>query len=89
MFILNTAGNCEVDVGKGIGGNCVSRLCRELNIPQPSASHYVKGLIDAGLIIQVRSGRRRFLFPDPSAADELQNFTQFVSEKVIPVPHSD
>ena len=82
LKILEKSCECDVDMKKGMGGNCVTQIAVELELPQPTVSNHVKELSNCGLVKTHRKGRKVFLFVDPKVAEEFSEFSEFVTNKV-------
>ncbi len=55
---------CDLDQQQGYEGNCVSAIMEDLNLPQSTASMYIKDLRDSGLIKCQKRGK--FLYCKPN-----------------------
>lgn len=82
LKILEKSCECDVDEKEGVGGNCVTQIAVELELPQPTVSNHVKELVNCGLVESHRRGRKVFLFVSTGVADEMKSFSEYVSEKV-------
>lgn len=56
------------------GTSCCMDLTERINLAQPSVSHHIKALTEAGLITQSRQGRSVKLCLNFSRMQELENF---------------
>ena len=70
----------------GQGTVCACHLPSQLGISQPTLSHHLKKLVDAGLVRREYRGRWAHYSPHSEALDALRGFLQQVS--VVSVPHS-
>lgn len=57
MKIAEQGCDCDLDSQQGYTGNCVTGVMRELNIPQSTASSYIKDLENWGLIECKKNGK--------------------------------
>lgn len=65
-----------------VSDNCVSKISKCLDIPQPTVSNHVKELVDFGLVESKRKGKNIYLFPSPLFSDNIQEFSGYVTGKV-------
>lgn len=80
--ILSEACSCDLDGKKGISGNCVSALAKDLELNQPTVSNHIKELISANLIGIRKVGTRSYLFGTNRSVEILSNFTNHVTKEV-------
>lgn len=73
--------DCDLDGQKGFSGNCVSGIMRELKIPQPTASSYIKDLANWGLIECKKNGKFVYCRPKRETLIAMKSFIDSVVER--------
>lgn len=80
--ILSEACSCDLDNKKGISGNCVSELAKDLSLNQPTVSNHIKELLAAGLIGVRKVGTRSYLFGTNTSVARIHEFAVHASSEV-------
>lgn len=73
MKIAEQGCNCDLDNQQGCTGNCVSGVTRDLNIPQSTASMYIKDLENGGLIECKKNGKYVYCKPKHETLIAMRN----------------
>ena len=79
---LPNSANCEY-------GNNVSQLAGKLGVPQPTISHHLKVLRQAGLVTNRKMCRDVFYWIDPAASKKVQHLLDLVFGPLPPDPESE
>ncbi len=74
LKILNEGCDCNIDTQTGYSGNCVSGIVQELNLPQSTASTYIKDLADAGIIECKKNGKYVYCRPNRKTLTTIRSF---------------
>jgi len=74
LKVLKEGCECELEEQEGITGNCVSGIMKELNIPQSTASTYLRDLSRGGLIECQKNGKFLYCRPKKEALLLLKTF---------------
>lgn len=69
----------RVVVGQA-GPVCACDIVDRFDLSQPTISHHLKTLCDAGLLISRRSGLWRFYSPDPAGIEKIANLGSLISK---------
>lgn len=80
--ILSEACSCDLDNKKGISGNCVSELAKDLDLNQPTVSNHIKELIAAGLVNVRKVGTRSYLFGTKKSVSKINEFATHARNEV-------
>lgn len=80
IFLKIAKEGCECDLEKkeGYEGNCVSGIMKQLNIPQSTASTYIKDLRDCGLITCQKKGKYLYCKPNADTFTLIKSFVDAV-----------
>ncbi len=70
LRVLNVLATSEEPV-------CVCNLTEPLGLSQPTVSHHVKKLVDAGLLAREQRGRWAYFSLKPEAVEQLRSVIQF------------
>lgn len=70
----------------GDGTVCACHLPGQLGISQPTLSHHLKKLVDAGLVQREYRGRWAHYSPEAGAVDALRGFLADVAAVPVPAP---
>jgi predicted transcriptional regulator len=74
LKILSEGCDCDIDTQSGYKGNCVSGIMKDLNIPQSTASSYIKDLQDGGIIECTKNGKYLYCRPNKKSIIALKSF---------------
>jgi DNA-binding transcriptional ArsR family regulator len=81
LKVLEKSCECDVDTKAGAGGNCVTQIAVELEIPQPTVSNHIKELVNCGLVISKRQGRKVFLFVSNELISDISEFLMQIAKE--------
>lgn len=74
LRILSEGCDCDINEQSGFQGNCVTGVMKELNIPQSTASTYIKDLENGGLIECRKNGKFVYCKPKRETLIALKSF---------------
>ena len=81
QLILDEACDCDTE-SEEISGNCVTMISEKLGINQPTVSNHIKELVNAGLVVMKKKGRRVYLFGTVDSSSDIFKFSNFIDKKV-------